>query len=217
MKIKWLGHAAMLITSRDGLKVITDPYTPDALGLQYGPIDVEADIVTVSHDHADHNYVDSVKGKPEVVKGSGVHNALGVTFQGIQTYHDDSAGSERGSNTVFCFTIDDLKLCHLGDLGHALRPEDQSQIGKVDILFIPVGGKFTIDAGTAVQICHKLQPGVVIPMHYRTKRCPDFPVDRAEVFLALMDTVRRPGSSEAEFSYESLPLNTEVVVLEPDR
>ncbi len=215
MKIKWLGHASMLITSRDGLRVVTDPYTPGTLGLNYAPIEVEADVITVSHDHADHNYVKAVKGKPAVVKGSGVHNVKNVEFQGIDCYHDDSSGSRRGINTIFCFSIDGIRVCHLGDLGHALSPEKQSQIGIVDILLVPVGGNFTIDAGEAIKICQKLQPGVAIPMHYRNKRCPDFPVDGVEVFLALMDRVRQPGTSEVEFEKASLFGPTEVVVLEP--
>ena len=95
------------------------------------------------------------------------------------------------------------------------RPEDRSQIGRVDVLFIPVGGKFTIDAAIAAKIYHKLQPNIVIPMHYRNRRCPNFPVERVEGFLSLMDMVKQPGTSEIDLFYESLPLATEVMVLEP--
>lgn len=215
MKVTWLGHASMLMTSSDGLRVVTDPYTPGAFGLDYAPIDVEADIVTVSHDHADHNNVSAVKGQPELVKGSGVHNVKGVAFQGIDCYHDGSSGSQRGRNTIFCFSLDGVRVCHLGDLGHALRPEDQAQIGTVDILLIPVGGNFTIDASVAAETCCALNPKVVVPMHYRNKRCTDFPVAGVENFLALMNKVRQADGTEAEFHKDSLPDTTEVVVLEP--
>lgn len=222
MKVKWLGHASMLMTSGDGLRVVTDPYTPGAFGLDYAPIDVEADIVTLSHDHADHNNVSAVKGNPNVVKGSGVYNVKSVAFQGIDCYHDDSSGSQRGGNTIFCFSLDGIRVCHLGDLGHPLRPEDQAQIGPVDllaspadVLLIPVGGNFTIDASVAAETCRRLNPKVVIPMHYRNKRCPDFPVTGVEEFLTLMDKVRRADGNEVEFHKDSLPDTTEVVVLEP--
>jgi L-ascorbate metabolism protein UlaG (beta-lactamase superfamily) len=215
MKVKWLGHASMLLTSSDGLRIVTDPYTPGAFGLNYAPIDVEADIVTVSHDHADHNNVSAVKGKPDVVKGSGVHNVKGITFQGIDCYHDDSSGSQRGTNTIFCFSLDGIRVCHLGDLGHPLRPEDQAEIGPAEVLLMPVGGNFTIDASVAAETCRVLKPKVVIPMHYRSKRCPDFPVAGVDDFLALMDKVRPADGSEVEFDKHSLPDTTEVVVLEP--
>jgi L-ascorbate metabolism protein UlaG (beta-lactamase superfamily) len=222
MKVKWLGHASMLLTSSGGFRVVTDPYTPGSFGLNYAPIDVEADIVTVSHDHADHNNAAAVKGKPDVVKGGGVYDVRGVTFQGIDCYHDDSSGSQRGSNTIFCFSLDDIRVCHLGDLGHPLRPEDRTQIGPVDlltspvdVLFIPVGGSFTIDASVAAETCRMLKPKVVIPMHYRNDRCPEFPVAEVDDFLALMDEVRQADGSEVEFHKDSLPDTTEVVVLDP--
>jgi len=215
MKVKWLGHASMLVTSDDGLRVVTDPYTPGAFGLNYAPIDVEADVVTVSHDHADHNNVPAVKGKPDVVKGGGVHNIRGVAFQGIDCYHDDSSGSQRGTNTTFCFSLDGIRVCHLGDLGHPLRPEDRAQIDYADVLFMPVGGNFTIDASVAAETGRVLSAKVVIPMHYCNKRCPDFPVAGVEEFLTLMANVRRADGTEVEFHKDSLPDTTEVVVLEP--
>lgn len=215
MKVKWLGHASMLLTSSDGTRVVTDPYEAGVFGLDYAPIDVEADIVTVSHDHADHNNVSAVKGNPAVVQGSGVHHAGGVTFEGIGCYHDDSSGSERSANTIFCFSLDSIRVCHLGDLGHPLRLEDEAQITHVDVLLIPVGGSFTIDARTAADVCRRLNPRVIIPMHYRNERCAGFPVAGVEDFLALMDNVRRSGGSEVDLRRDSLPDAGEVVVLEP--
>jgi len=213
MKIKWLGHACFLITSRDGLRVITDPYAVGG-GINYSPIKETADVVVVSHDHGDHSNVSTVQGKPEVVKGSGTKTARGIQFKGIASYHDASQGTQRGLNTVFCFAIDNMKLCHLGDLGHVLDPEQINEIGAVDILFAPVGGFFTIDASVASQVCDQLKPKVVIPMHFKTPKC-DYPIAGVEDFLGGKENVRRVGNSEADFERERLPAATEIVLLQP--
>ena len=213
MKIKWLGHACFLITSRDGLRVITDPYAVGG-GINYSPIKETADVVVVSHDHGDHSNVSTVQGKPEVVKGSGTKTARGIQFKGIASYHDASQGTQRGLNTVFCFAIDNTKLCHLGDLGHVLDPEQVNEIGAVDILFAPVGGFFTIDASVASQVCDQLKPKVVIPMHFKTLKCA-YPIAGVEDFLGGKENVRRVGNSEADFERERLPAATEIVLLQP--
>jgi L-ascorbate metabolism protein UlaG (beta-lactamase superfamily) len=215
MKVKWLGHACFAITSETGTKVITDPYTPGPFGLHYRSINEGADIVTVSHDHDDHNNVSAVKGKPQVVKGGGSHSIQGMEFRGIDCYHDDVRGKKRGANTIFCFTVDGIRVCHLGDLGHALTEQNYADIGAVDLLLVPVGGNFTIDAKIAAETCRTLNPRVVIPMHYRNERCPKFPVGRVDDFTALMDTVRQEGTSTAEFREDMLPQAMEVIVLKP--
>ena len=213
MKIKWLGHACFLITSRDGMRIITDPYAVGG-GIKYAPVTEAADVVTVSHDHGDHSNVSSVQGRPEVVKGSGAKTARGIQFRGIATYHDAARGQQRGSNTVFCFTVDDIRLCHLGDLGHKLDPGQVNEIGAVNMLFVPVGGFYTIDATVANQTIEQLKPRVVIPMHFRTPRC-DYPIADVEDFLAGRKNVRRAEGSEVEFEPNSLPASTETVLLRP--
>lgn len=215
MKIKWLGHACFLITSDSGLKIITDPYIQES-GLKYSAIDESADIVTVSHDHFDHNNVSAVKGNPEIVKGSGTRTVKGIQFRGIATYHDEAKGAQRGNNVVFCFSIDGIKVCHLGDLGHRLRKEEIAEIGAVDVLLVPVGGFFTIDARVASQVCEDLKPKVVIPMHFKTPKC-DFPISQVDDFLAGKPNVKRLNSSEAGFKASELPQNIEIVVLQPAR
>jgi len=197
MIVKWLGHACFLIISKDGVRIITDPY---AVGgdINYSPIKESADIVVVSHEHADHNNVSAVRGKPEVVQGSGTKTAKGIQFRGIATYHDTSQGKERGRNTVFCFSIDNIKLCHLGDLGHLLSPEQIKEIGDIDMLFIPVGGFYTVDAAEASQVCDQLNPRVIIPMHFKTPKCA-YPITGVEDFLKGKKDVRRVDSSEVEF------------------
>ena len=213
MKIKWLGHACFLITSGGGLRVITDPYAVGE-GISYSPIKETADVVVVSHDHGDHNNVSVVQGKPEVVQGSGTKTAKGIRFKGIATSHDASQGQQRGLNTVFCFTIDDLTLCHLGDLGHVLSPGQVTEIGAVDILFVPVGGFFTIDAIVASQVCDQLKPRLAIPMHFKTPRCA-YPIAGVEDFLKGKKAVRKVVGSEVEFEREHLPTATEIVLLQP--
>lgn len=215
MKIKWLGHACFLITSENGLRIITDPYVQES-GLNYSPIDETADIVTVSHDHFDHNNVSAVKGKPEVVKGSGVKTVKGIQFKGVATYHDEAKGSQRGENVVFCFSIDGVKICHLGDLGHRLNRAEITEIGDVDVLLIPVGGFFTIDAKIATETCKDLQPKVIIPMHFKTPKC-DFPIAQVDNFLAGKSDVRKLSSSEVEFKASEMPQTTTIVVLQPAR
>lgn len=213
MKIKWLGHACFLITSVDGVRVITDPYVVGG-GITYAPVKEAADVVLVSHEHSDHSNVSAVQGKPEVVKGSGARTVKGVQFRGIATHHDGSQGKQRGNNTVFCFTMDDINVCHLGDLGHVLTKGQVDEIGSVDILLAPVGGFYTIDAAEASRVCDQLRPRVVVPMHFRTARCA-FPIADAEEFLKEKKAVSRVGGSEVEFQRAKLPAATEIVLLQP--
>ena len=213
MKVKWLGHASFMITSDTGTRIITDPYTPGDFGLDYGEIKESADIVTVSHDHADHNNVATVGGNPEVVRGTA--EAKMVKFTGIPTYHDEADGSQRGNNVIFCFEVDGVKVCHLGDLGHSLTGSQVAEIGGVDILLVPVGGTFTIDSKVATEVCGKLTPRVIIPMHYQNERCSSFPVAGVDEFLQGKTDVSRPDACETELKASELPSATQIMVLKP--
>ncbi|MEE9202731.1 MAG: MBL fold metallo-hydrolase, partial [Dehalococcoidia bacterium] len=128
MKVKWLAHSCFLITSQGGTRIVTDPYATGS-GLSYGQISETADVVTTSHDHFDHNNVGAVKGQPQVVKGVGQHQAGGVEFLGVAAFHDEAHGSARGASTIFAFAVDGVRLCHCGDLGHTLTPEQVAEIG----------------------------------------------------------------------------------------
>jgi len=215
MKIKWYGHAAFLITSDQGIKIITDPYEPGAFGgqLSYGKIKDQADLVIISHDHADHNYTQDLPGAPQIIKGSGSKTIKGISIKGIPTYHDPSKGSERGSNTIFTLKIDYIQLCHLGDLGHLLSDKELAEIGPVEILLIPVGGFFTIDPKEATQVAEQIKPKILIPMHFKTEKC-GFPIAPVEDFLKGKVNTKRPMASEVTFDKASLPQQTEIVVLE---
>lgn len=214
MKIKWYGHAAFLITSSQGVKIITDPYESGAYGgqLAYGKITDQADIAITSHDHADHNDTKSLPGSPEIVKGGGTKSVKGISFKGIASYHDPSKGSERGSNTIFTFSVDGIKICHLGDLGHLLSEKEIAEIGSVDILLIPVGGYFTIDSKEATKVGEQIKPKVLIPMHFKTEKC-GFPIAPVDDFLKGKANIKRPKTSEVTFELASLPSETEIVVL----
>ena len=211
MKIKWLGHASFMITSEAGTKIITDPYVI-AENLNYGEIKESADIVTVSHGHTDHNNVSAVRGNPEAVRGTA--KVKGIEFKGIPTYHDDAEGKLRGNNTILCFEVDGVRVCHLGDLGHPLSDKQVAELGSVDILLIPVGGFFTIDAKVASQLCDRLKPKAIIPMHYKNDRCA-FPIADVDGFLQGKEGVSRLDTSEVEFKQGELPATTKIVVLKP--
>lgn len=215
MKIKWYGHAAFLITSDQGIKIIIDPYEPGAFGgqLSYGKIRDQADIVITSHDHADHNYTKDLPGAPQIVKGSGSKTVKGISMKGISTYHDPSKGSERGANTIFTLKMDNIQLCHLGDLGHLLSDKELLEIGPVDILLIPVGGFFTIDPKEATRVAEQIKPKILIPMHFKTEKC-GFPIAPVEDFLKGKTNIKRPKVSEATFDKATLPQQMDIVVLE---
>ena len=216
MKIKWYGHASFLITSESGTRVITDPYEPGAYdgGIAYRPIEDSAEVVTVSHDHADHNYVQGIKGTPAVVKGPGPHEAAGLSFRGLATYHDPSGGKERGENTMFVFTVDGVTICHAGDLGHILSPEQARELEDLDVLLLPIGGVFTLDPGEATEVAELLKPKILIPMHFKTPGC-GFPIAGVEEFLEGKASVERVKGAEISVMKDHLPSPVHVVVLEP--
>ncbi len=213
MKIKWLAHASFLITSDEGIRILTDPYHTGQ-GLHHAPIKESAEVVTISHDHFDHSAFSSVSGNPQKVAAPGITEAKGIQVKGISVYHDESKGQKRGTNIIFCFTLDGIRLCHLGDLGHMLMGKEIEEIGTVDILFIPVGGYYTIDAFTAGQVCSALKPRVIFPMHYKNPRL-DFPVAGVDPFIEGKDNVRRIEASEVEYSANILPQTSEIIVLKP--
>ena len=215
MKIKWYGHSAFLITSANGTKIVIDPYESGAFGgqLSYGKIKDQVDIALVSHEHADHNDVKGLPGSPQVVRGSGSKTTHGITFKGIATYHDPSKGSERGKNTIFTFSVDEVQVCHLGDLGHILSEKELAEIGPVDVLLIPVGGYFTIDAKEATRVADQIRPKVLVPMHFKTEKT-GLPIASVEDFLKGKAKPKRPNASEVAFDKATLPQQMEIMVLE---
>ena len=211
MKIKYLAHASFLITADDGTKIITDPYTAGQ-GFKYAPIDEAADIVTVSHDHGDHNNVAGIKGNPQEVRES--TTVKGISIKAVPTAHDEKGGSERGKNTVMCLVVNGVRVVHLGDLGHLLTDNQVVEIGKVHVLLVPVGGFFTIDAAAAKEVADQVRARVIIPMHYKTEKC-ELPIGGVEDFLKAKDNVTKVDGSELEFTVPTLPTGPQIMVLKP--
>lgn len=213
MKIKYLGHAAFKIVSDSGVSLITDPYTSGDQ-IKHGEINDTADVVTVSHEHYDHNNAASVRGKPRVVKGTAPVDVKGIRIKGIDTFHDEAKGSKRGKNVVYCLDVDGIRLCHLGDLGHEFSSAQIAEMGKVDILLIPVGGFYTIDAAVASRICDAVAPRVIVPMHFKTPKT-DLPIAPVDDFLRGKKNITRLDGSETEFTKDKLPAATQIVALKP--
>ena len=166
MQLRWFGQSCFLLTSQAGTRVLMDPF---GKGLGYALPQMQADLVTTSHDHFDHNNIAAVIGNFYHIdtRGSYTHKDIGIN--GILTCHDKVQGAARGSNVIFTFSVDGLRVCHCGDLGHVLTPEQVNGIGKVDVLLVPVGGRFTINAAEALEVRSQLHPAITIPMHYRTR------------------------------------------------
>lgn len=213
MKVKFLGHAAFLITSDTGVRIITDPYKPGCFdgGIKYDQITEEADIVTISHEHDDHNET-KINGDPTFVKSADAKVIKDIKISGVNVYHDTSKGKERGTNIIFNMSIDRMNIVHLGDLGHDLSPEEIKGIGNVDVLFVPVGGYFTIDAKVAENVINALKPKIVIPMHFKTDKC-GFPIAPIDDFVQGKEVEKI--DRELEVTKEGLPEKTTVYVLSP--
>jgi L-ascorbate metabolism protein UlaG (beta-lactamase superfamily) len=213
--IKWLGHSSFLISLDGVLKIVTDPFDSS---VGYPLPDVTADVCVVSHDHFDHNNVSVVKGNPEVVKGTGEREAKGIKFKGVASFHDEKGGSERGENTIFTWELGGIKFVHAGDLGIDLSDSQKNEIGTADVLFVPTGGFYTIDAAVASKVVASLNPKVVIPMHYKTPFLGEnFPIAVVDEFLKGKENVVKVGKNSVSFTKESLPEETTIYVLEYKR
>jgi L-ascorbate metabolism protein UlaG (beta-lactamase superfamily) len=165
MEITWLGHSCFHIRGEGGISIITDP--PDESS-GYRIHKIRADVVTISHEHAHHNNLDAILGNPAVQRGPGESISAGIHFKGVETSHDNRGGELRGKNTAFCFDLEGISVCHLGDLGRPLNEGELLEMGSIDLLFVPVGGIQTLDGKGAQKVVEQLDPSVVIPMHFKT-------------------------------------------------
>ena len=208
MEINWLGHSCFRLKGSRAT-VVTDPYPPD-LGYTMGK--VTANVITVSHQHPGHSYIAGINGEPKSVTGPGEYEISGVLFIGMPSYHDEDKGQQRGKNTIYLLEMDEITICHLGDLGHTLSTSQAEELDNIDILMLPVGGMSTIDASRAAEIVRQLEPKVVIPMHYKTEVIKR---DLATVdkFLNEMGVKDIEPQSKVNFTKSNLPLTTQVYLL----
>jgi len=211
MKIKWIGLSCFLVVSESGTRVVMDPFAPNFYQRDYGSIDETADIVTVSHHHADHDCASIIKGNPAVFDEIGGFSSDGIQITGIKSYHDAVGGWERGDNTIFCVDIDGMRVCHLGDLGHLLADEQLSEIGHIDVLIVPVGGKATLDPADAKVTIGIVKPAIAIPMHFNTGRLT-LPYKTGDL-VKLWPDMSIADSPEVELVKKTLPKPTTVMLL----
>lgn len=211
MKIEYLGHSCFKLTESTGTSVVCDPYDPS---VGYDIPDVSADAVTVSHHHYDHDNVKAVGGNPAVIDGECSYDLPGVEINAIKSFHDGTRGKKRGDNLIFKFRMDGIDICHLGDLGEACSSELIDVLLPVNVLLIPVGGNYTIDAEMAKEYVDRIMPDIVIPMHYRTKDCK-LDVDKADEFLERFDSecVEEIDGNKIELSRSDLSGETKIIVL----
>jgi L-ascorbate metabolism protein UlaG (beta-lactamase superfamily) len=214
MKITYFGHSCFLIEARDHTRLILDPYLPGSFdgALKYGPVEESADVVLASHEHDDHSATDTIPGKPRVFMHPVGERVGSVGITGVRVAHDDSGGSQRGKNTITVIDDGDLRLAHLGDLGHVLDAETVKRVGPVDVLLVPVGGYFTIDYKEAAAVVDTLEPRLVIPMHYKTPKV-DFPIAPVDAFLGTQKSVRQNPESVLEVTKATLPAERTTIVL----
>lgn len=190
MLITCHGHSEFYLEGADGFCLLTDPFDA-SVGYPMGQYSCDA--VTVSHSHGDHNFIDKALGAPTIVDSEGVWKiAPDVTVTAIPSVHDDQGGAKRGKNLIMKIEMEGLTLAHLGDQGCPLTEEQLTALGKIDILMLPVGGFFTIDAAQALDICLALRPKVILPMHYKTQANQDWPIEDEKPFLRLLGCASLP-------------------------
>jgi L-ascorbate metabolism protein UlaG (beta-lactamase superfamily) len=218
MRLTYFGHSSFLVETADEVRVILDPYRHGAFGgaVKYDPIDEPADVVVVTHAHDDHGAADTISGDPLVFVHPVAETVGSLQITGIDVAHDDVGGAKRGKNTIVVLDDGDIRLVHLGDLGHTLDAVATKAIGRVDVLLIPVGGFFTIDHEEAAEVVEALDPRIVIPMHYKTDKI-DFQIAAVDQFLATQKAVEQRNDSTLEVTGANMPAKRVAVVLRHSR
>ena len=215
MEITYLGHSSFKLRGKT-VTVVTDPYDGGLVGLKF-PKHTSADIVTVSHDHNDHNALTSVEGSPFVVGGPGEYDVKGVGIVGIGVFHDEVRGAKRGKNTIYRIELDAIRIVHLGDLGHTLTSDQVDGLDGVDILLIPVGGIYTIDAKVAAEVVTAIEPSIVIPMHYNREGLDQKMFGTLAPVSTFLKEIGKEGSQaqpKLAITKDKLPQELQVIILQ---
>lgn len=214
MLITYFGHALFQLETAQGHVIVMDPYDA-SVGYPMGRL--HGDVVTVSHEHHDHNNLSLVEGEPVILRGEGKYEPLpGLRVIGFSSFHDEAQGAKRGPNTMFLIEADGLRVLHLGDLGHTLTPEECGRVGRVDVLLTPVGGFYTIDAAQAEKVRHDLGARLAIPMHYKTESSARLPIAPVEDYLQLAGVTPSPMPL-LRVTREDLSQQPKVALLVPKR
>ncbi len=215
MEIYWKGHSFFKIETEPQKKqkvtIAIDPYDL-SIGLKVAPL--EADILLITHNHYDHNNKSLIKGSPFLIEGPGEYDVKGVYIEGIEAFHDDKKGEERGKVTVYTIESEDIRICHLSDLGQKELTDYQlERMGEVDILFIPVGGVYTISHKEAPGIISQIEPKIVIPMHYALPGLK-LEIDRVDKFLKEMGIKEPERLKKLKIKKKDLPQETKIILLD---
>ncbi len=212
MDITFLGHASFRLKGKNAIAVI-DPFDSSSVGLKF-PRAVEADVVTISHDHKDHNAVDAVDGSPYIISGPGEYEVKGISVIGIGMYHDSVEGKQHGKNTMYRYVIDGVHVAHLGDLGHQLSITDLDMLSGTDILMVSVSGKYLTNKET-IELIGKIEPKIVIPMHYKQEGHSEKFKDLPSVDTFLTEFGKEPQRlSKLAVTKDKFPPELQVVILE---
>ena len=207
MEISWLGHSCFQLRGKN-VTLITDPFSPQ---LEHSLGKINAPIVTISHNHPGHNFAGGVDGDPRIVRGPGEYEISDVLITGVASYHDNTHGQELGRNTIYVIHMDDLIVCHLGDLGHILQEEQLEEVADADVLLIPIGGQHTINATQAAEVISQVEPHIVIPMHY-SPSIGDVP-NPLDKFCREMGIEALNPQPKLSITRSALPAETQVVIL----
>jgi L-ascorbate metabolism protein UlaG (beta-lactamase superfamily) len=208
MEITWLGYSCFRLKGKN-ITVMTDPFAP---GLGYSLDKPNASIVTISHSHKNHSYVSGIAGQPKLINRPGEYEIGGALIIGISAFHDSENGTVLGNNNIYDIEVDDVTVCHLGDLGHPLSSNQTEELGNIDVLLVPIGGGTTISAAQAAALVRNIEPKIVIPMHYKTPTLTK-ELDPIDKFLREMGLTGIEPQPKLNVTRANLPLTTQVTVL----
>ncbi len=214
MDITYLGHSSFKIKGKTAT-VVTDPFSSEMVGFKFPK--TEADIITVSHQHQDHNNISLVEGNPFIISAPGEYEVKGVSIFGYQSFHDSRSGAEKGENIIYVIEAEGLRICHLGDLGSAISPKTLEEISEIDVLMIPVGGEVTIDQHEAADLVSQIEPKIILPMHYRVSGINEKVfggLKTVEDFLKEMGTLSPEKLDKLSLAKDKLPEEMKIVLLE---
>lgn len=214
MKIQWLGHSCFFITTDNSARIMCDPCDA-ATGYAIAPR--ECDILTISHHHHDHDNASVALGSPTVIDAAGEYDLSGIKIKGLGTFHDDVRGAKRGTNTIFAIEADGIRIAHMGDIGTQLNAKEAAELSDTDIMLMPVGGVYTLDALGAAELVRQIKPRIVIPMHYKTAAL-SFELGSVGDFISQMKDMSAHYLRKSELPVEKESLGRDrIIIMEYER